>query len=719
MWKRLQIRKQPSGSRLRANCPIRPWLEVLEDRVVPAVFTVNNPTDTIIPGQMNLRQAIQAVNGGTGGDTINIAVSGTDTLNSNMDAINKANTIISVTPGNFFAVSGNNMFRDFSVTSNGGVIVNGNNNLTFTGGRATDGNGGAGILNNGNLQLNGTTVTLNTVLIGVAGATNAVGGGIANTGTLTLNNDMVTNNTAQIGVVADTGRAVGGGIANLGGTVTGTNVVVSGNRAETDSTAAASFALGGGIDDEGTSFSLSASTVSGNTANSAGAGTGPANGTAVGGGGIATEGDNAFVLNRVGLNRNRVLYDSSGDALALQNSIAGAGLFIDSTSTASVTSCTISNNVDNCAPAAGGFGENGGGGIFNRGTLVLGGTTVSTNSVTNSTVPPAPEVVAFGGGILNVGTLRATNDTIWANSASATGAGATATSGGLRASGTNTLINCTVGMNTATATGAGAAPPAGGGIGVGGTLNLVNTIDFNPGGAADGPDVSGTITRTQNSLYGSDVSGQIAAGGNLLGNQFNATPLLGPLANNGGPTLTVAELAGSPTIDTGATASPLGAIPTTDQRGVARPDIPGTNPDMGAFEFVSTPTPTPTPTKINNLNVSESFGLFGGQTETVKGQVVNNGIPVSGGPVTITDSGESQTVSVDSNGNFTGTFTFNLFQEFSTAKAHTITASYGGATVGTTTFASSGQASVNSPDSTSNFLFQLLLDAFILQSLGI
>ena len=54
---------------------------------------------------------------------------------------------------------------------------------------------------------------------------------------------------------------------------------------------------------------------------------------------------------------------------------------------------------------------------------------------------------------------------------------------------------------------------------------------------------------------------------------------LGPLQDNGGPTLTHALLVGSPAIDAGDDA----AAPTTDQRGVARPL--GAATDIGAFEL--------------------------------------------------------------------------------------------------------------------------------------
>ena len=63
------------------------------------------------------------------------------------------------------------------------------------------------------------------------------------------------------------------------------------------------------------------------------------------------------------------------------------------------------------------------------------------------------------------------------------------------------------------------------------------------------------------------------------GSMSNTDPKLRPLADNGGPTLTMALVPGSPAINAGAS---IGA-PTTDQRGVARPK--GGGVDIGAFEF--------------------------------------------------------------------------------------------------------------------------------------
>jgi len=89
--------------------------------------------------------------------------------------------------------------------------------------------------------------------------------------------------------------------------------------------------------------------------------------------------------------------------------------------------------------------------------------------------------------------------------------------------------------------------------------------------------VSSTITVSY-----SDVQGGWAGIGNI-----DKDPLLGPLADNGGFTLTHALGAGSPAIDAG---DPLNC-PATDQRGFPRPidgdGLNGPRCDMGAYEYGS------------------------------------------------------------------------------------------------------------------------------------
>ena len=63
-------------------------------------------------------------------------------------------------------------------------------------------------------------------------------------------------------------------------------------------------------------------------------------------------------------------------------------------------------------------------------------------------------------------------------------------------------------------------------------------------------------------------------------------PVLGALADNGGPTLTHGLLPGSPAINAGDDAD----CPATDQRGAARPTAAC---DIGAYEFGALPPSVP------------------------------------------------------------------------------------------------------------------------------
>ena len=89
-------------------------------------------------------------------------------------------------------------------------------------------------------------------------------------------------------------------------------------------------------------------------------------------------------------------------------------------------------------------------------------------------------------------------------------------------------------------------------------------------------------------LIGTGGSGGLVNG--INGNQVGvADPGLGPLADNGGPTQTIALLPGSPAIDAGSNAlavDPTTGQPlTTDQRGPGFLRIVNGTVDIGAFEF--------------------------------------------------------------------------------------------------------------------------------------
>ncbi len=97
----------------------------------------------------------------------------------------------------------------------------------------------------------------------------------------------------------------------------------------------------------------------------------------------------------------------------------------------------------------------------------------------------------------------------------------------------------------------------------------------------------GAVTTSLGYNLFSDGGGGVGVSGDLL----NTNPLLAPLGNYGGPTLTFALQSGSPAIDQGGVAAGV----TTDQRGYPRPvDLPsitnavgGNGSDIGAFEVQS------------------------------------------------------------------------------------------------------------------------------------
>ena len=120
-----------------------------------------------------------------------------------------------------------------------------------------------------------------------------------------------------------------------------------------------------------------------------------------------------------------------------------------------------------------------------------------------------------------------------------------------------------------------------------GTLNLRNTIIAgNTGGTHDdlSANASAIINDLGNNLIG-DGTGQTSLVNGVNGNQVGSTgseidPLLGALADNNGPTLSHALLAGSTAIDAGTSTG----APSTDQRGATR----DASVDIGAFEYNAT-----------------------------------------------------------------------------------------------------------------------------------
>lgn len=244
----------------------------------------------------------------------------------------------------------------------------------------------------------------------------------------------------------------------------------------------------------------------------------------------------------------------------------------------------------------------------------------TTATISGLTISGGMTPVAFGitgGGILNQGTLTVTHSTIAGNDASGNGGGIdnngvaltvahstisgnTANSGaGIRSGNTTTLLHTTVSGNRAASVGGGIYQQFG-------PLHISHSTISNNSATAGGGIVSettqtGGATTLRNTIVAANGEKNCSSTGHLPVDAgynledgtscgFSATtshsstdPLIGPLADNGGPTHTHALLAGSPAFDAGTCTDHLGSTVTHDQRGVVRPQALAC--DIGAFEL--------------------------------------------------------------------------------------------------------------------------------------
>jgi hypothetical protein len=559
---------------------------MLEERALLSTLTVLNNADS---GSGSLRDTISQ---SVPGDTINFDPSlrgQTIYLTSGELQINK-NLDIKGLGGSDLTVSGSGSSRIFDITDSAvDATIAG---LTITGGSADN---GGGIHSDGTLTVIDSTITSN-----LAGSNSPVptsGGGIYNDGTMTIVSSTITGNSAFYG----------GGIYN-DGTMTILSSTITGNSASVSVAAYRFSGFGGGVYNVG-ELNVTDCTLTGNDASLGGA---ISNGDPYNGGGMMT-------LSSTTIANNSANWDGG----------------VYNTGTATVTGCSITGNLASglngkvfSAGRGGGFGNRGnmsiancmisdnsaaslyiggasGGGIDNGGTLTMTDTTVASNSSAE-----------WGGGIDNSGTVTATNCTIANNSAWQGG-------GGIHNTGTLGVTSSTISDNSGGLTGGGIfndsygggasavvsnSTIASNGAGTGGAIfNLSSplminnsTIAYNYGGivTSGGLLLNNTIvalntnvdidaqagswfTDGANNLIGTRGSGGLVNGDN--GNQVGiANPGLGLLADNGGPTQTIALLSGSPAIDAGSNSL---VVDTTDQRGFAR--IVGSSVDIGAYEVQS------------------------------------------------------------------------------------------------------------------------------------
>ncbi len=260
-----------------------------------------------------------------------------------------------------------------------------------------------------------------------------------------------------------------------------------------------------------------------------------------------------------------------------QNS-AGAGGGIYNAGSLHITNCAIEDNIAMFD----------GGGI--HGDVVIQSSTISGNSAGSN-----------GGGIYGSYYTNISNSTISGNLAGGSGGGIWARP--IRSS----LDYCTITQNVAQTYGGGLFVETG-------SLTLSHSIIASNIAYRIGSDLTGFLGANFDAHYclvGDNAnSGLIEAplgspdlNGNLVGGRSHGTidPRLGPLAANGGMTLTQTPLPGSPAINAGDPSAIAGAadFPANDQRGTPFTRVYGGRIDIGAVE--SQPNPLPGDFNFNGV----------------------------------------------------------------------------------------------------------------------
>jgi CSLREA domain-containing protein len=318
-----------------------------------------------------------------------------------------------------------------------------------------------------------------------------------------------------------------------------------------------------------------------------------------------------------------------GNARIAIGRAAGASpfrLFNISANGVTLANLFLRNGASMGAPSQPGLG----GAVFNSGGLTLLNCAFSGNTATGGAGVPQlfqglPGGEGLGGAVCNDGTLVMTNCTFSGNTAQGGAGGFGFSANGISGRGGNggngrggalfsnqgpvTITNCTFARNTALGSAPGGGDTAGApGSGIGGAAR------FDSG---------------QTTLYNSFFSGNTAAfdpaySGTAGGDGdfiVGTTNLDDTLRYNGGPTPTVALLAGSPLINNGVDAY----APSADQRGYSRVGVS----DVGAFEFGgSLPMPTPTATPVTTLaNISTRLRVETGDNVLIGGFIVTGSQP--------------------------------------------------------------------------------------------
>lgn len=498
---------------------------------VANVITVNTLSDSFAAdGKISLREALQAAN--------------TDSAVFEAPAGNGADTI-QFDPGLFSSGPGTLKMAgtEFQITSSVNIVGPGRDTLSV------DAQSLSRVFNSSNsaatVQISGMSLRNGKIDSGNNGP-NGSGGAIYNASSMTLDNVRLANNQSSANVIGtDTIQYGGGAIYNFRAALNIQNSVVENNS---------TTRRGGGLESSGGTVVITNTTFSGNNSGDEGKSISANDGTdlTLNQSTVDNQITTLFFNTSPRHSKLTVINSTTGPIKAYGNTTISQStvgdMIIYETGTISDSKTGIISTSDYVNPASLNITRS----TVKQVNQDYGNVTITSSTLTNPTPGGRALSAAQGMTVLEnvtvTGYQSSQNGTIYlANGDLAT------------------IRNSTIAGNHAS---------RGGGIFVAtGTLHMDSTIVANNISDVVPGDISGFVTGQYNLVE--DPTGAFLLNPNNITGQ---DPMLGELADNGGPTLTLALLPGSPAIDQG---SSLASV-LFDQRGFLR--VVGPGADIGAFE---------------------------------------------------------------------------------------------------------------------------------------